>query len=420
MACVQEFILQFIPTVIELTAFIFILDTLIKESRNIKKYCFIIVSASILYILAERFNIQAKNYLSYIYLIGSIIVLFKKSIWEGITEFGISLGFVMIFQIVIMMLINITPIKIEYSYLGIVVNSFLLIILVIINRFFPLGTFYDTHKDYIKRGVLFIIIVIFYALLSKYFWENDREIFNEKIVFIAVITLGFVALNMLFVIYNVKYERQKKVLETYNRYSAITANLIDDIKKRQHEFKNHINTIYGIAQVTDEKLVKGRIIEYIQNVNKSMQYTDYIIQVKDEIIAAIIYNKVCEAKYKNIDFAYEIDNNIDLKVNDYELSEILNNLMDNAFEAVDKIQAAERKVQLKIYREKENKIIEVKNTIADEEKDLTSMFFNKGFSSKKEEGHGYGLYNVKRLVESNNGKIQVVLEGNLIKMKILF
>ncbi|MEQ8198506.1 MAG: hypothetical protein ABRQ27_10940, partial [Clostridiaceae bacterium] len=104
MAYVKEFILQFIPTVIELTAFIFILDTLLKESRNIKKYFFIIVSASILYMLAERFNIQTKNYFSYIYLIGSIIVLFKKSIWEAITEFGISLGFVMIFQIVIMML----------------------------------------------------------------------------------------------------------------------------------------------------------------------------------------------------------------------------------------------------------------------------------------------------------------------------
>lgn len=418
MAYVKEFILQFIPTVIELTAFIFILDTLLKESRNIKKYCFIIVSASILYMLAERFNIQTKNYFSYIYLIGSIIVLFKKSIWEAITEFGISLGFVMIFQIVIMMLINISPINIEISYLGVIINSFLLVITIIINRFLPLGTFYNKHKHYIKKGALFIIVVIFYALLSKYFWENDRELFNEKIVFIAGITLGFMALNIFFLIYNVKYEKQKKVLETYNRYSSITANLIDDIKKRQHEFKNHINTIYGIAQVTDEKLVKGKIIEYIQNVNKSMHDTDYIIQVKDEIIAAIIYNKVCEAKDKYIDFIYEIDNNVDLEVSDYELSEILNNLLDNAFEAVIKIQAAERKVELKIYREKENKIIEVKNTIAAEEMDQTSMFFNKGFSTKREEGHGYGLYNVKRLIESNKGKIQLVLESNFIKIKI--
>ncbi|MEQ8156990.1 MAG: GHKL domain-containing protein [Clostridiaceae bacterium] len=149
-----------------------------------------------------------------------------------------------------------------------------------------------------------------------------------------------------------------------------------------------------------------------------MHDTDYIIQVKDEIIAAIIYNKVCEAKDKYIDFTYEIDNNVDLEVSDYELSEILNNLLDNAFEAVIKIQAAERKVELKIYREKENKIVEVKNTIAAEEMDQTSMFFNKGFSTKREEGHGYGLYNVKRLIESNKGKIQLVLESNFIKIKI--
>ena len=42
-----------------------------------------------------------------------------------------------------------------------------------------------------------------------------------------------------------------------------------------------------------------------------------------------------------------------------------------------------------------------------------------GYSTKGE-GRGYGLYNVKNIVDKYRGKIQISLDDDIISIKILF
>lgn len=417
----MTYVQNFILTSMEVTAMMLILDSLIEENRNIKKYCFIIILTSMFTILTNSISLAVSNYFNYIFIIVLIVILFKKKIDEALMEIGIVIAAIMTIQLLIMSMMKLSKIAfIKDFYHGFTTNSILIALCVYINKFSPIGRIYNDYKTYIRKVYLFIINILFYILTAKFMWETNRKLFNESMLYISAISIGFIAFNIIFLVNNIKYERQKKVLETYNQYSPIMSNLIEDIKRRQHDFKNHINTIYGIIQVTDDYEVKVKLKEYIESIRNSVQDSDNIVHVKNKIIAAIIYNKVCEAKDKNINFKYEVDSEVNTGLKQHELSEVLNNLLDNAFEAAIKSGSIEKNVELKIYREDINKVIEVRNSIPVNDISNICNFFVKGFSTKEEKGHGYGLYNVKRIVEANKGLIQLSIEENIIIFKLVF
>ena len=138
------------------------------------------------------------------------------------------------------------------------------------------------------------------------------------------------------------------------------------------------------------------------------------------IIKAIIYNKLCEADRLNIKFLFNVTNNsLENSLNDYEISDILNNLLDNAFQAV--INSTNDKVViLNICIEESTNIVEVKNSGITIKPDNIQNIFERGFSTKKGENRGYGLYNIKKIAEKNGSDVQLFFEDNYTVFKILF
>src|SRR3712207_6313110 len=98
---------------------------------------------------------------------------------------------------------------------------------------------------------------------------------------------------------------------------------------------------------------------------------------------------------------------------DYEISDILNNIINNAFEAL-KNKENHKRIILNIRMEDGKNIIEIKNNgnIIDA-KNLKNIF-KMGFSTKAGNKRGYGLYNVKNIVNRNHGSIQLVIEDNFV------
>ncbi|MPM87320.1 Sensor protein CitS [bioreactor metagenome] len=136
------------------------------------------------------------------------------------------------------------------------------------------------------------------------------------------------------------------------------------------------------------------------------------MQIDNTVVTAVIYNKINEASKNNIEFRYSIQENLRFPYRDYELSEILNNLLDNAFDAVRNSKSDKRKIFLNIGYLEENCIIEMGNTGERIEFNDISKIFDAGYTTKIGENRGYGLYNVKRIVESYGGRVQLSFENN--------
>jgi two-component system sensor histidine kinase AgrC len=96
-------------------------------------------------------------------------------------------------------------------------------------------------------------------------------------------------------------------------------------------------------------------------------------------------------------------------------------LLDNAIEAAEKIDVKlEREVLLTLGEEGKKKIIEVKNSGEAIELKNIENIFQKGFSTKKGKHRGYGLYNVKRIVNKNNATIELSFRDKYTIFKVLF
>ena len=108
-----------------------------------------------------------------------------------------------------------------------------------------------------------------------------------------------------------------------------------------------------------------------------------------------------------------------IKLRDYELIEVIGNLINNAFEA----ETENNIVILKLKREGDMNIAEIRNKHSYLKQENISRMFNKGFSTKSDSNRGYGLYNVRKILRKYGGEIEVFNEmvdgDNYIVFRVL-
>ena len=97
-----------------------------------------------------------------------------------------------------------------------------------------------------------------------------------------------------------------KAQEVQKSLSLTIRDMVNDMRARQHEYKNQINTILGIIEVSDEKVLKSKVKEYISELNNAESKDLDIVFTDNDILKAVIYVKVNEAIQKNIKFHPQI------------------------------------------------------------------------------------------------------------------
>lgn len=106
-----------------------------------------------------------------------------------------------------------------------------------------------------------------------------------------------------------------------------------------------------------------------------------------------------------------------LPVQGEEMVIILGNLLDNAMEASVKCPVGNRRVELRIRQVNELCFLEVRNTVAEKPAtDGTQLCSDKSDSIM----HGWGMENVKQIVEKNKGEMQYICENGVFIVTISF
>lgn len=413
---------EFLVNAIELTVFMILWSKFsLKDENNWFKNFFIISIVSIIGIV----TINSNTYLSVFFSFTSIILLikftYKKLLIKTTLEFIIFFSVNMVLQTILIAFI--TLVGFTYSdrfILNITLVLIELVFVIVILRF----NFAEKVKNSLQLDskiiYYFVINLGLYSLLSKFIWEyNQNIILNNLLVYVFILIL-MLSTNIFLYYYIVRISEDKKVLEVQNKYAPILIDIVEDIRRKQHDFKNHLNTINAIVEISCQQEIKQELKKYISSLKFSNTIIEDILYIDNIIIKAIIYNKLSEANRLNIKLIFNVTNNsLENSLNDYEISDILNNLLDNAFEAIgnsnnDKI------VILNILTEGSNNIVEVKNSGITIKPDNITNIFDIGFSTKEGKNRGYGLYNIKRIVEKNRSDLQLIFEDNYTVFRISF
>lgn len=380
-----------------------------------------IISILIALVVVASHDIVGSYYgigISYIFMTFIISFGYKKNIINIFVEICTNMILLMIIELIIMCPLKLFKFSPDSFSFSIIISVILCIVCTFIFIFWPKNKLEFINKiNHIVVNYLVINLAL-YMIICRVLWQYDSKLLlNNSVIFICILVVIFI-LNLFLCHYVVKINEKNKAMEVNSRYIPIIKNMTEDIRQKQHEFKNHLNAMAGMVQVSEGEELKNNLLKYIKSVDCSTESIEKIAYIDNLILRAIIYSKFREAEIKGINFSYNVSNDLcKWKIEDYELSEILTNILNNAFEEV--INNGNKVVILNIYRDNNINIIKVKNTVKYVDEINLKKIFKRGFSTKKGKNRGYGLYNTKKIVESNEGKIHLSLEDNYICFKIL-
>ena len=200
-------------------------------------------------------------------------------------------------------------------------------------------------------------------------------------------------------------EKRKAQLEINKLYYDTYEELIISIRKKQHDFNNHINAIQGIlyTAISYEEL-KEQEEKYLDEITEDRQQISILTKVENPLIAGFLTVKIQEAERKGINVEYNcIFPKVKINMPEYQLIEMMGILLDNAIEAVEKMDAS-KLMQIRLLMVEGVINFSVTNTyLISDVKDI-SNFFAKGYSTKGN-NRGIGLYKLKELMQKQKGEL---------------
>lgn len=188
----------------------------------------------------------------------------------------------------------------------------------------------------------------------------------------------------------------------------------DGLRAQTHEYANKLFLLSGLLQLDRHQ----EALEFIQKESVIHQQQNQVLfnQIHDTNVQAVLLGKISKASEKKILLEIDAESYVDpfpVHIEAADIAIIIGNLLDNAFDAVE--HQLEKKVAFSITGVGSEIIIEVTDNGKGISSEALTSLFTLGYSSKGDK-RGYGLFNVKRIVESLGGTVEVnnMREGRTI------
>nr|WP_177167143.1 sensor histidine kinase [Salinibacillus kushneri] len=184
-----------------------------------------------------------------------------------------------------------------------------------------------------------------------------------------------------------------------------------DLRAQTHEYTNKLYVLSGLLQLGHY----NEAIKFIQLESKTHdhQTRGLVNHVKDRTVQAILLGKMGKASEKKVDLQIDSMTNLD-KIPEHihmaSLIMILGNLIDNAIEAVENQKNG--KVTFFATDEGNDIVLEVADSGEGINWNNLLNIFYRGFSTKNNQGRGFGLANVQEVVKELQGTIEVQNQKN--------
>lgn len=280
----------------------------------------------------------------------------------------------------------------------------------------------DWARKFLYRIFCGIALVVVVYLVVDFVISGtfDYRVFLMSLLMLVVVIWGLVDWRRNYIL----IQQKETELKLYQLYIQPLEELVKEIRAKQHEFDNHINAILNMHLTVDnyEELV-ARQSEYITETAKDDESRMYLplLKISDKVLAGFLYSKIVRAP-SYVKTEVEVKNlEIISGISEHHLIEIVGTLVDNAYEACTE---ELNRVILELDSEYDKMIFVVKNRMRNVKLEDIGKFFEKGYSTKSDDGkRGLGLYNAKILTERYGGEITVstdfIDKRNYICLKVV-
>jgi len=206
------------------------------------------------------------------------------------------------------------------------------------------------------------------------------------------------------------HDQEKKYYFTQCR---LMQESVEQVKSIRHDIKMHLATIKGYA-VTYKA---DKITEYLDALLGGIGEARLYSETGNIAFDSIINYKLGNTRQQNIKLDINLEVPPALNVELSDISVILGNLLDNALDAVAKVQ--EKQIKLNIQYNRETLFIMVENTFDG----VVNYAQDKGekriVTRKDGSEHGHGLRNIRGSIDKYNGCMDITHEGALFSVALM-
>ena len=278
--------------------------------------------------------------------------------------------------------------------------------------------YYYPYRIAILSSIISLVFII--TIIGDMFFYNEHLFTAQGADRLIIVIIGYYVLNTFFVVNLFRVSKIKRENIAIKGYGEHLQNIVNSNRAEDHDWRHQLNIINSFNRTPDGDVILVEQYEYIMTLICSGKTGDTSIIKDDVLISAILYDKKEFARQKNITFEVHIANSLSFyKMPSADLTSILINLIDNAFEEVENFDIEDRIVQLDFY----DKYIEIRNIISlasviNDAGDMQTLF-KQGYSTKGSE-RGFGLSNVKTTSEKYGVRINTRLEKNMFVQELDF
>lgn len=313
------------------------------------------------------------------------------------------------------------------NYGNLIIDCTVLIIavlLVILSQKFKWANLYQNHLS-LSWGFLSCLcipeIIIVQFLVKQVFNTTTTPIviilLLSQILYVVLITLIFSILTQ-------RANSQK--LHDTQKYIDELNNHLDDSRKGMHDFNKHIrylrNTV--MLEANDPDLLKEKVNTYCQNLFDIYDEKELLLHLDNSTFRALLYGRKSQAAENGIKFILTATPVLpDFPIMNYQLVEIFDNLMDNAFESVAELPEKDRWIRVTLSvsdagNNSYNHMLCIENPF--KELDFSAIIAPNAYTSKKGKHFGVGLNKISKLVSSTDGSMLLNHQNGVFTVKVVY
>lgn len=233
-------------------------------------------------------------------------------------------------------------------------------------------------KDFSDYMVFFMAVLLFVNIMIVFYVEALRK--NEKEKYLAELTEQH---------YHLQIEYYQQLLEKQQETKALW-----------HDIKKYTAAMQAVAAQNDSEQLR----QIAQAAEDAYERVKDISAVGNPVVDALLNQYLRSAKENQIQVLLDITIPEVLAISTLLLSVVIGNTFDNAIEACRLINPEKREIHLQLRKQNRILFYSIENPYIDA---VTQLRVGKH--------HGYGLKNVERAVNQNNGNFQLEkVDGNFI------
>lgn len=368
-------------------------------------------------------NIPILTLISNLVIIFGIALTFDRDIKRAVFASLQIIGLLMAIEIIAVLATGYTLVPMQLisendynSIFGPVLSSILFYIVVVMVR--KAGS----RKSFAHVPISYWIIILIIPVSSMYFLLTFLQF--SKLSRLSIILMATVVLLVNFSIFKVydllsEYYQKKVEIEVeenlrdgYMTQLELMKTIEENIASFRHDLNKHIYSLRTLAESGE----MVRIQNYLEQIHGTAKPKDIYANSGNIIIDSIINYEISKLDAEDVDITLELGFVPETsQLEDYDLTILLSNLLNNAIEALAK-QRSDKRLLLQLKFEKGIFFLTVENTYEGNITVSGSRFLTSKADAKR---HGYGLKNIDRVVKKYKGDKIIDFHDNIFKVKVI-